>query len=31
MGRIGAERIRSVLGWDRSVEQLLRAYDRARG
>ena len=27
MGEIGAERIRTVLSWERSVEQLLSAYD----
>ena len=31
MGRIGAERIRDRLGWERSVEQLLRAYRAALG
>jgi glycosyltransferase involved in cell wall biosynthesis len=29
MGQIGAERIRGELSWDRSVEQLLAAYDSA--
>lgn len=29
MGRIGAERIRGVLSWERSVEQLLGAYQNA--
>ncbi len=29
MGRTGAERIRTELSWERSVEQLLAAYDRA--
>ncbi len=29
MGRLGAERMRTVLNWERSVEQLLRAYERA--
>jgi glycosyltransferase involved in cell wall biosynthesis len=29
MGRMGAERIRTQLGWDKSVAQLLRAYERA--
>lgn len=29
MGRLGAERIRSELCWERSVEQLLLAYERA--
>jgi glycosyltransferase involved in cell wall biosynthesis len=28
MGRFGAERIRSELNWEKSVEQLLRAYER---
>lgn len=31
MGRLGADRIRSELGWDRSVEVLLRAYRQALG
>jgi len=30
MGRIGAERIQTQLNWEKSVEQLLRAYDAAR-
>ena len=25
---LGAERIASALGWERSVEELLRAYER---
>ena len=29
MGRLGAERIRTQLNWERSVEQLLRAYATA--
>jgi len=29
MGRLGQERIRTQLSWERSVEQLLRAYDLA--
>lgn len=29
MGRLGAERIRAELNWERSVEQLLKAYDTA--
>jgi glycosyltransferase involved in cell wall biosynthesis len=29
MGRVGSERIRGALSWDRSVEQLLRAYAAA--
>jgi glycosyltransferase involved in cell wall biosynthesis len=29
MGRLGADRLRRDLGWERSVEQLLRAYRRA--
>jgi glycosyltransferase involved in cell wall biosynthesis len=29
MGQIGAERIGTALSWDRSVEQLLRAYEQA--
>ena len=29
MGRLGEERIRTQLNWERSVEQLLRAYDAA--
>jgi len=29
MGRVGAERIRSELNWEKSVEQLLRAYEKA--
>jgi glycosyltransferase involved in cell wall biosynthesis len=31
MGRMGSERMRSLLGWDKSVAQLLRAYERALG
>jgi glycosyltransferase involved in cell wall biosynthesis len=31
MGAIGAERIRTELSWDRSVDQLLRAYAAALG
>lgn len=31
MGKIGAERMRTVLNWERSVEQLLKAYRRALG
>ena len=31
MGRLGAERIRSELGWERSVDQLLRAYREVLG
>ena len=31
MGRIGSERIRDQLGWERSVAQLLRAYRVALG
>jgi glycosyltransferase involved in cell wall biosynthesis len=31
MGRLGAERMRRDLSWDRSVEQLLLAYRRALG
>ena len=31
MGRIGAERVRTQLNWERSVEQLLRAYECALG
>lgn len=31
MGAIGAERMRSVLNWERSVEQLRSAYARALG
>jgi glycosyltransferase involved in cell wall biosynthesis len=27
MGRLGAERIRTQLNWERSVERLLAAYD----
>jgi len=30
LGRVGAERIRGELGWERSVEQLLRAYQEVR-
>jgi glycosyltransferase involved in cell wall biosynthesis len=30
MGRLGVERIRSDLNWERSVEQLLRAYAAVR-
>ncbi len=29
MGRLGAERIRTQLNWERSVEQLLEAYEAA--
>ncbi|MBI3878211.1 MAG: glycosyltransferase family 4 protein [Verrucomicrobia bacterium] len=29
MSRLGAERIRGELGWERSVEQLLKAYETA--
>jgi glycosyltransferase involved in cell wall biosynthesis len=29
MGQIGAERIRSVLNWEKSVQHLLKAYERA--
>ncbi len=29
LGRIGAERMRTRLGWDKSVVQLLQAYERA--
>lgn len=29
MGRLGAERLRNELNWERSVEQLLTAYERA--
>ncbi|MBI5387344.1 MAG: glycosyltransferase family 4 protein [Verrucomicrobia bacterium] len=29
MGRLGAERIRTQLNWERSVEQLLKAYETA--
>lgn len=29
MGRLGAERLRNELNWERSVAQLLTAYDRA--
>jgi glycosyltransferase involved in cell wall biosynthesis len=29
MGRIGAERMRTRLGWDKSVVPLLQAYERA--
>jgi hypothetical protein len=28
MGQIGAERIGNVLNWEKSVEQLVRAYER---
>jgi glycosyltransferase involved in cell wall biosynthesis len=28
MGRIGAERIRNDLNWEKSVEELYKAYDR---
>jgi glycosyltransferase involved in cell wall biosynthesis len=31
MGRLGAERLRTELNWDRSVEQLLKAYEKALG
>jgi glycosyltransferase involved in cell wall biosynthesis len=31
MGRLGAERIRSELGWERSVDQLLSAYREVLG
>lgn len=31
MGRLGEARIRTELNWERSVEQLLRAYERALG
>jgi len=30
MGKIGAERVHGLLTWERSVEQLLRAYEKAR-
>ena len=30
MGRIGEERLRTQLNWERSVEQLLKAYEKAR-
>jgi glycosyltransferase involved in cell wall biosynthesis len=30
MGKLGAERLRTQLHWDRSVEQLLAAYERAQ-
>src|SRR5205814_7792250 len=29
IGRVGFERIRTELGWEKSVEQLLRAYQKA--
>jgi exopolysaccharide biosynthesis WecB/TagA/CpsF family protein len=29
MGQLGAERLRTELNWERSVEQLLKAYDKA--
>ena len=29
MGRLGAERLRTELNWERSVEQLLKAYEKA--
>jgi hypothetical protein len=29
MGQIGAERIRNVLNWEKSVQQLLLAYEAA--
>jgi glycosyltransferase involved in cell wall biosynthesis len=29
MGRVGSERMRTLLGWDKSVAQLLQAYERA--
>jgi glycosyltransferase involved in cell wall biosynthesis len=29
MGRLGAERLRTELNWERSVEQLLKAYQKA--
>jgi len=31
IGRLGAERLRGELGWEKSVEQLLRAYREALG
>jgi len=31
LGRIGAERLRTELNWDRSVTQLVAAYQRALG
>ena len=31
MGRLGAERLRELLSWERSVAELYRAYDRATG
>ncbi len=31
MGRTGQERLRNELGWERSVGELLRAYERALG
>ena len=31
MGRIGFERLNNELGWDRSVRELLRTYERATG
>ena len=30
MGRLGEERLRTQLNWERSVEQLLKAYQVAR-
>lgn len=27
MGRLGAERVRTELNWEKSVEQLLKAYE----
>ena len=31
MGEVGAERLQELLSWERSVQQLQRAYERALG